>query len=348
MKLSWIRLLANYHSLVSSAAMERALVTGGFGFLGSEIARQLVDEGVRVRVMAMPGEPRDNLAGVDVEVIEGNVLSTDDCKRAVQGCEVVFHAAAVYSDWAPDPTLMYNVNHRGTFHVIEASRQAGVKTVVYTASIVSVGRPPAGQLADESTAYEAWDIDFPYSRSKFFSREIAEYFTDWGYDVRSVLPGLVFGPGDIRPTPSGQLIINSLSGLPATYFDGGTSYVDVRDAARVHLLAVQKGKPGERYLATAHNISNKDMIETIDRAVGKKRRLVKLPTPLARAMATAFEIQARRTGKAPLLARDFLEYSLKANYFSNRKTVDQLGASFRPIDETIKDAIAYFRERGMV
>lgn len=328
--------------------MKRALVTGGFGFLGSEIARQLVAEGVEVRVLAMPGEPRDNLADVEVEAIEGNVLVPGDCKRAVADCEVVFHAAAIYSDWAPDPTLMYNVNHRGTFNVIEASRRAGVETVVYTASIVSVGRPGPGELADESTAYDAWDIDFPYSRSKYFSREIAEYFVDWGYDVRCVLPGLVFGPGDIRPTPSGQLIINSLGGLPATYFDGGTSYVDVRDAARVHILAAQKGKPGERYLATAHNLSNKAIIETIDRCVGRKRRLVKLPLPLARAMSSAFELQARRTGKPPLLARDLLDYSQKENYFSNRKTVDELGATFRPIEETISDAVAYFRERGRV
>lgn len=329
--------------------MERALVTGGCGFLGSWITRQLVERGVRVRALAAPGERRDNLEGVDVEIVEGDVRRAADCRRAVEGCDTVFHAAAIYKDWAPDPSAMYDVNSRGTFHVLEASRRAGVARVVYTASIVSIGRPPVGEVGDETTEYEAWDLDFPYSRSKYASRELAEYFAEWDLDVRVVCPGIVFGPGDIRPTPSGALIVGSLKTPgPAIAYDGGASYVDVRDAARVHLLAATEGAKGERYLATAHNLTNQELVRAIDRVTGRSRRMVHLPVAAARAIAIAMEAQARRTGQPPLLARHFFEYSLRPSFYSNAKSVRELGATYRPIEETIRDAIAYFRGRGIV
>lgn len=328
--------------------MQRALVTGGCGFLGSAIVRKLIERGARVRVLAVPGEPRDNLAGVDAEVLEGDVRNVEDAKRAVDGMDTVFHAAAIYKDWAPDPWPMYDVNLRGTFQMIEAARRAGVERVIYTASIVSLGRPPVGTLGDEATPYEAWELDFPYSRSKLLSREIAEYFAAWDVDVRVVCPGIVLGPNDIRPTPSGGLILGSLKTPgPAVAFAGGASYVDVRDAAEVHVLAAEKGQKGERYIATAHNLDNEALIRAIDRVTGRKRPMMKLPIPAARAIAIAMEAQAARTGQPPLLARDFFEFSLKPAYYSNTKSVRELGATYRPIEESIRDAVDWFRSRGM-
>ncbi len=328
-----------------AGAVKKALVTGGCGFLGSWIVRQLCADGVTVRVLALPGEDRENVADLSVEVMEGDVTMRADAERAVAGMDTVFHAAAIYADWAPDPSKMYDVNLRGTFNMIEASRRAGVERVIYTASIVSLGRPPAGQIGDETTAYEAWDLDFPYSRSKFHSRELAEYFADWDVDVRVVCPGIVLGPGDIRPTPSGKIIVNSMSGGPGLYFDGGANYVDVRDAAQVHILAAKKGKPGERYLASGHNLSNRELVVAIDRVVGRKRRLMKLPVPVARGLAKAMASRASKSGKPPLLARDFFEYSLKPSFYSNDKASRELGATFRPLDETIQDAVDYFKSR---
>lgn len=328
--------------------MKRALVTGGCGFLGSWIVRQLVQEGVAVRVLAVRGEPRDNLAGVPgVDIVEGDVTRVADCQRAVDGTDTVFHCAAVYKDWAPDPTSMYDVNLRGTFHVLEASRRAGVSRVIYTASIVSVGRPEHGKIGDETTPYEAWDLDFPYSRSKLHSRELAECFAAWDLDVRVVCPGIVFGPGDIRPTPSGALIISSVKMPgPAVAWAGGASYVDVRDAARVHVLAAKNGEKGERYLATAHNLTNDELIRAIDRVTGRKRAMVQLPVAAARSLAVGMDAVARRSGTPPLIARDFFEYSLKPSYYSNAKSVQRLGATYRPIEETIRDAVGWFREQG--
>lgn len=329
--------------------MKKALVTGGCGFLGRWIVAQLRGEGVTVRVLAAPGEARDNVAGLDVEIQEGDVRDKDAVVRAVAGVDTVFHAAAIYLDWAPDPSRMYDVNLRGTFHVMEASRRAGVERVVYTASIVSVGRPRDGGLANEATPYECWDLDFPYSRSKLHSRELAEYFAAWDLDVRVVCPGIVLGPNDIRPTPSGSLILGSMKTPgPSVVYDGGASYVDVRDAARVHLLAAKQGKKGERYLATAHNLTNAELVAAIDRVTGRKRRTVKVPVGVARTLARAMEAQAARTGKPPLLSRDFFEFSLVPSFYDNAKSKTELGATYRPLDESIRDAVAWFRARRMV
>ncbi|MBX3271425.1 MAG: NAD-dependent epimerase/dehydratase family protein [Sandaracinaceae bacterium] len=329
--------------------MKKALVTGGCGFLGSWIVRQLVEDGREVRVLAVPGESRENVADLDVEIVEGDVRRRADVEAAVAGADTVFHAAAIYQDWAPDPTLMYDVNLRGTFNVLEASRRAGVEKVIYTASIVSLGRPEPGLEADETTPYECWDLDFPYSRSKFHSRELAEYFADWDLDVRVVCPAIVLGPGDLRPTPSGALIVGQFEPyLPALHYEGGANYVDVRDAAHVHLLAARYGAKGERYVAAGTNLSNQEFVETIRKVAGTKKPLVKLPVTLASTVATGMDVAARVTGQPPLLAKDFFRYSLRASYYRNDKARRELGATFRPIEETVADAIDYFRGRGLI
>jgi dihydroflavonol-4-reductase len=328
--------------------MKRALVTGGCGFLGSSIVKALLKRGTSVRVLALPNEPTDNIKGLDVELLRGDVLVTDDVKRAVAGIDTLFHAAAIYKAWMPDPTPMYRVNESGTFNMLEAARQAGVARVVYTASIVSLGRPEPGKIGDENTPFESWDIDFAYARSKFHSRELAEDFARWGLELCVVCPGVVLGPGDITPTPSGGIIINTLKGAPPLYMDGGASYVDVRDCADAHVLAAEKGKRGERYIASAHNLNNLELLTAINAAAGRKRRLFKVPIGVGRRIVGAMEAQAQRSGKEPQLSRNFFEYGLKPSFYSNAKALRELGASFRPFDETLRDAIAYFRERGML
>lgn len=330
--------------------MKAALVTGGCGFLGSSIVRCLLDRGVAVRVLALPSEPTDNVDGLDVEVVRGNILDRDACLSAVKGQDAVFHAAAVYQSWAPDPTLMYTVNMRGTFNMLEASRRSEVQRVIYTASIVALGRPEPGTLANEQTQYDVWDLDFPYSRSKMHSRILAQDFAGWGMDVRIVCPGIVFGPRDIAPTPSGKLILEVVKGdNPPIYVEGGASYVDVRDAAEVHALAAEKGAPGEVYVATGHNLSNYEMLTAVQRAaLGDAKRIFKMPTPVARAVVIAMNERAKRSGEEPPLARAFFEYSLVPSYYDNTKSRAELGAAYRPIEETIRDAVEWFRARGML
>lgn len=329
--------------------MQKALVTGGAGFLGSHIVRQLCGEGVAVRVLALPSEPLDNLKDLDVEVVHGNVLSPSDAARAVAGVDTVFHAAAVYKDHMADYRPMYEVNLSGTVHMLEAARRAAVERVVYTASIVALGRPTPGTLGNEDSAYEAWDVDFPYSRSKWLSMLLALDFAQWGLDVRVVCPGVVFGPGDIAPTPSGKLILNVVSGKGGSgYTDGGSSYVDVRDAARVHLLVARQGRAGEKYIATAHNLDNRQFIEAIGRVSGQAPTLRKLPLWLVRPLVGWMASRALKAGEEPLMTRAFFDFSVRPSFFDNGKSVKELGASYRPIEESIRDAIEYFAGRGLL
>ncbi|MCX4247825.1 NAD-dependent epimerase/dehydratase family protein [Paraliomyxa miuraensis] len=331
--------------------MQHALVTGAPGFLGAHIVQALVQRGVRVRGWGRPGEPCDHLRplakGSELEMIEGDVRDPALARRAVEGIDTVFHAAAVYESWAPDPTLMYDVNMRGTFNVLCAAREVGAR-VVYTASVVALGRPAPGVLADEDTPYEAWDLDFPYSRSKYHSMRLAEDFAAWGLDVRIVCPGYVMGPGDRTPTPSGQLLIALAQGKAPGYTAGGIAYVDVRDAALGHVSAAERGRPGRRYVVSGHNIDNAMLIRIVARAAGRRPIAIPLPKPVARGAAAVLQRAAVARGRRPDLATVMLEYGMRECFYDNRRAREELGLRFRPFEDTVADGLTWFREAGML
>lgn len=329
--------------------MRKALVTGGAGFLGSSIVRELLTRGVTTRVLAQANESIENLRGLEVEIVRGDVMSPDDCVRATRGIDTVFHCAAIYKDYVADPTAMYHVNQRGTFNVLEAARRAEVGRVVYTASVVGLGRPAPGAIADETAPYDAWDLNFHYSRSKHLSMLTAFDFAAWGLDVRIVSPAVVFGPGDVGPTPSGKIILAVCAGKAPAYSTGGLSYVDVRDAARVHVLAAEKGSRGRMYIASGHRLENREFLATIarihDRPIPKP---IRIPAAVTHALVRTVAAATKAIGREPEMTPELVAYNERAGYYSNRRAVDELGATFRPIDETIRDAIAYFRGRGLV
>ncbi len=333
--------------MVEPAAMERALVTGAPGFLGAHIVEALVRRGVAVRGWARPGEPRDNLGDLPVEIVEGDVRDPERARAAMEGIDTVFHAAAIYESWAPDPTLMYDVNLRGTFNVLEAARRVGAR-VVYTASIVALGRPAPGVVADEDTPYEAWDLDFPYSRSKYLSMRLAEDFAAWGLDVRIVCPGYVMGPGDRTPTPSGQLLVALAKGKAPGYAPGGVAYVDVRDCAEGHVRAAERGQAGRRYIVAGHNIDNKVLLQVVSRAAGRRGVAVRLPKGVVTVAARAMQRVALARGQRPDLALPMLAYGLRECFYDNRRAREELGLRFRPFEETVAESLAWFREAGML
>ncbi|MEM7157635.1 MAG: NAD-dependent epimerase/dehydratase family protein [Myxococcota bacterium] len=327
--------------------MEHALVTGAPGFLGAHIVQILLERGVKVRGWGRAGEPRDNLAGLDVEMIEGDVRDPACAREAMDGVDTVFHAAAVYESWAPDPTVMYDVNMRGTYNVLEASRQAGAK-VVYTASIVALGRAEAGKLGNEDTPYEAWDVDFPYSRSKFHSMRLAQDFADWGLDVRIVCPGYVIGPGDRSPTPSGQLVMAIARGRAPGYTSGGVSYIDVRDCAEGHVLAAEQGQAGRRYCLVGHNIDNKALLQVVSRAAGRRPVGVKLPRKVVLKVAAVMQLMDLARGVRPDLPVKMLSYGMGNCFYDNRRAREELGLRVRPFEDTVADSLAFFRDTGML
>ena len=327
--------------------MQHALVTGAPGFLGAHIVKTLLQRGVTVRGWARPGEPRDNLAGLPVEIIEGDVRDPERALAAVQGIDTVFHAAAIYESWAPDPTLMYDVNLRGTFNVLEAARRVGAK-VVQTASVVALGRPAPGKLANEDTPYEAWEVDFPYSRSKYLSMRLAEDFAAWGLDVRIVCPGYVMGPGDRTPTPSGQLLLALAQGKAPGWTPGGVAYVDVRDAAEGHVRAAERGQAGRRYIVAGHNIDNKALLQVVSRAAGRRGLAIRLPKTVVIAAAQVMQRIALARGQRPDLAVPMLAFGMRECFFDNRRAREELGLRFRPFEDTVADSLAWFREVGML
>lgn len=327
--------------------MQHALVTGAPGFLGAHIVEALVRRGVTVRAWARPGEPRDNLRGLPVEIVEGDVRDPERALAAVQGIDTVFHAAAIYESWAPDPTLMYDVNLRGTFNVLEAARRVGAR-VVYTASIVALGRPAPGTLADEDAPYEAWELDFPYSRSKYLSMRLAEDFAAWGLDVRIVCPGYVMGPGDRTPTPSGQLLVALAQGKAPGWTPGGVAYVDVRDCAEGHVRAAEQGRAGRRYIVAGHNIDNETLLRVVSRAAGRRGLSVRLPKAVVVMAAHAMQRFALARGRRPDLAVPMLAYGMRECFYDNRRAREELGLRFRPFEETVADSVAWFREAGML
>lgn len=332
--------------------MGTALVTGGAGFLGSSLVRELLESGdTTVRVLALPEEPLDNLEGLDVEIVHGDVTDPGVALCSTDGIDTLYHCAAIYKDYMPDPRPMYTVNLSGTFNMLEAARRNDVPTTVATSSITALGRPAPGRLSDESSPYEAWGVDFPYTRTKYLSQKLAEDFAAWGLDVRIVCPGVIFGPRDIGPTPSGRIIINALGeGAPPLTTEGGSSYADVRDVARVHVLAATKGEPGGVYAATAHNLDNRAFVRAVLRAAGRDpdKRLVRVPGPIMSRLARIAEAMAIRKGQDPDMTAAMLDYSRRPLFIDNRRSIEELGATYRPIDETIRDAIADFRQRGLV
>lgn len=331
-----------------ATTIKKALVTGAPGFLGAWICRLLVERGVEVRGMALEGETTTLIDDLPVDVVRGDVRDAARMREVVRDVDTVFHCAAIYDGGHDIQDRMYEVNLRGTFHVLAACRDNGVERVVYTASIVSLGRAPKGQLATEASLYDAWDLDFPYSRSKLFSRWIAADFAAWGLDVRVVAPGLVLGPGDIRPTPSGRLIRAIAHNMVPACSAGGATYVDVRDAALAHVLAAEQGYAGGTWVATGHNLSMREFMERTARVVGARTLFPKVPAAVAKTYIGGLELYYRLRQQEPDVTRNFIEYGAIASYFDNARSRNELGMTYRPFEESVSDAAAWFREHGML
>jgi len=329
--------------------MKKALVTGAAGFIGSNVVRELLAEGVDVRALIRRGEDLQNLEGVDVERVEGDVLDPESLRRAVKGCDTLFHLAAIYKFWSPEPRSLYEVNVRGSNNMLMVAGKADVEKIVYTSSIGAIGLEDGESAATEKTPFNWFQYKIDYILTKYISEMNALDMANFGFPVVVVNPAVPFGPGDITPTPSGKIIVDVLSGNFPGYIDAGMCTVDVRDVARGHVLAAQKGRIGEKYILGNQNIHFKDLVERIARAAGMKIKLRKLPKAVMFGYGWAAEkIADHFTHREPVLTYALAQQTAQYLYFDNTKARAELGLSFRLLDETILDAINWFQEIGMV
>ena len=323
------------------------LVTGATGFVGSALVRAFLRAGYGVRALVRSSSPRRNLAGLDVEWIEGDLCDPGAVARAVAGVSFVAHAAADYRLWTRDPGAMLRINVEGTRTVMRAALSAGAERVVYTSSVATLALPANGSAADESSPLSERAAIGPYKRSKVIAERLVEELIR-----REALPAVIVnpstpvGPRDIRPTPTGRMILAAASGRMPAFVDTGLNLVHVDDVASGHVAALERGRLGERYILGGENVLLADMLRDIARLVGHQPPRMKLPRGPLYPFAAGAELIAAVTGREPLLTLDGLRMSRHHMFFSAAKAEQELAFRARPYVEGLRDAIEWFRVEG--
>ncbi len=325
---------------------DRVLVTGGTGFVGSAVVRALIARGFVVRALVRRGSATGNLAGLDCEMAHGDMMDSGSLSSAMNGVRFLFHVAADYRLWAPDPSQIIRHNVEGTRAVMNAALQARVERVVYTSS-VAVLRPVPGGAADESSRMPEEEAIGAYKKSKIAAHALVESMVERdGLPVVIVSPSTPIGPRDIKPTPTGQIIVNAARGQMPAYVDTGLNLAHVEDVAAGHLLALESGKSGGHYILGGQDVTLGTMLASIANAVGRRPPRFQLPRSPIYPLAVAAELAARVTGRTPFLTLDGLRMSKYHMYFSSAKAERELGYRARSYEAGIRDAITWFREAG--
>jgi dihydroflavonol-4-reductase len=294
-----------------------------------------------------PGEPTKNLDGLDVEIAWGDVNDRDAVTQALAGCDVLYHLAAIYALWLPDPSVIYEVNVEGTKTVLWAAYKADLKKVVYTSSIAAVGKRPDGEPADETTAFNTWERSNAYIRSKWLSERDALRFAREGLPLVVVNPAFPFGERDLAPTPTGQIVLNVLRKKAPGWIEGGFCAVDVDDVAEGHLLAEERGRVGERYILGSHNVTYREFGQLVGEVAGMKAPSMRLPSWTVKAMGRVAEYMADHyTHEQPFTTYKTVLTALDSLYFVTDKAQRELGLPQTPLRETVEKSVRWFRANG--
>jgi dihydroflavonol-4-reductase len=318
------------------------LVTGASGFLGWHVARVLGERGHKVRALVRPSS---KLRELDVEPVMGDLRDAGSLDRAVAGCGLVFHVAADYRLWARDPDELYRSNVEGTRSLLEAAQRAGVERVVYTSTVGCIGIPKDG-LGDETIPVTLEEMAGAYKRSKFLAERVALEFAASGFPVVVVNPTAPIGEHDVKPTPTGKIVLDFLKGAMPAYIDTGLNLVDARDTATAHLLAAERGRPGERYIVGAENLTLAEILEKLAGLTGIAAPRVKLPYAVVYAAGVVTTGWARLTGRPPLAPLDAVRMAKKKMFVSHTKAARELGFSPGPVDAALGRAVEWFRANG--
>jgi dihydroflavonol-4-reductase len=320
------------------------LVTGANGFLGSAVVRALLAEGRAVRALVRARSDRRNLVGLDAEIVEGDLADPHSLRAAAKGSRYVFHVAADYRLWSLDAQPMYRTNIDGSVHMVDAAAAAGVERLVYTSSVAVLGINRDRTPADETTPVTLADMIGAYKRSKFLAEQaVRTRAAEIGLAVVTVNPSTPIGPGDMRPTPTGRVILDAAAGRMPAYVDTGLNVVHVDDCARGHLLAMRAGTPGERYVLGGDDLSLAAILEIVGRHTGRAASKIRLPHWSVYPIAVGAELAARVTRKEPRVTLDGVRMSRKHMYFSSAKARRELGYSWRPPQQAITAAVDWFK-----
>jgi len=324
----------------------KILVTGGTGFIGAAVVRLLLEDGLPVRCLVRKESDLSNLDGLDVEYAHGDVTDLDSVRRALGGCDRVIHLAAIYAIWMKDPNQMYRVNVNGTHKVLTACREAGVQKVVYVSSVAALGAH--GKVpANEDAEFNMASVGDHYFISKFQSEQLALNFAAKGLPVTIVNPSVPLGPRDIKPTPSGAIIINVLKGKLPGYIDGGLNLIDVGDCARGIVNALSRGAVGRKYVLGNRNVSMKEFFDLIVKVAGSgKSPRIKFPVFMAVQSGYAEELVARFTGKPPVNTAAWVRVGSHYSWWDASRAVRELGLPQTPVEQSIAQAIEWFRGKA--
>ncbi|HEV2263849.1 MAG TPA: hopanoid-associated sugar epimerase [Stellaceae bacterium] len=325
------------------------LVTGASGFVGAAVVRALLAAGRKVRALLRPSSDRRNVEGLAVDVRLGSLTEPRSLAAALEGCDALYHVAADYRLWVRNPATMYAVNVDGTRSLMEAALAARVGRVVYTSSVATLGWRPDGGVADETTPSALADMVGHYKRSKFLAEAaVRDLVRARALPAVIVNPSTPVGPRDVKPTPTGRIIVEAASGRMPAYVDTGLNLVHVDDVARGHLLAEDKGRVGERYILGGENLTLGDILRLVAGIVGRKPPKTEVPAALVWPVAVIEEALGWLIGREPFATREGLRMSRHKMFFSSAKAERELGYRARPAREGLADAVAWFRQAGMV
>ncbi len=324
------------------------LVTGATGFVGAAVVRRLLDRGTPVRVMARQDSDRRNVAGLEVETVAGDLRDHKSLKEAVRGCHALYHVAADYRLWVREPAAIYEVNVQGSRNLLRAAAEAGVKRMVYTSSVATLGLKRDGTPADEDTPVALGDMIGHYKRSKYLAeQEVQRLITDEGMPVVIVNPSTPIGPRDVKPTPTGRMIVEAAAGRMPAFVDTGLNVVHVDDVAEGHLQAHERGQVGERYVLGGRDMTLAEILHVIAGHVGRRPPKVRIPHDVILPLAHAAEAWARLRRKGePFVTVDGIRMAKKRMFFSSAKAERELGYDARPAEHALEDAVAWFRDQG--